>query len=593
MTNTLYIPVRDGSTSLNGLATMFINSWCGNKTQLTFVNHSSDSLTIPLPCLTAKANPNVALLTTLPFLVVGESENLSHLTVSGLAAVSRYLMKDSGDPVVIKSLGFRGNCLQAPAECSIWTSFCEVQMIQSTILFLTQQQQEGVVEIPTTLVQLEEHLKQPIRMHNVVKRWQKNQQSSRVADGELRQEEIQKQAGSLLDHTYVEGPDMTLADLLLFPCVTLLSERLSAFGIQLAEHLPRVSSWLMTMKPVVRQAWTTTVGETPILDIASLRIQPQPTVKIPHIKETSLYKRDTARRTGTGGNLSADEVKKVTDLLKRQKLMWLNNDSENGTGGHITTELPEGLISLIDVNTCSDFTPKINWTSLPDPAHPRQGHIPGSRLDRKIQQLDGIAAAVIEVVSQGDVIVDFCSGGGHLGILLAYLLPHCHVVMVDNKEESVRNARQRVAKLMLNNVTVIQSNLDYFRGRFDLGVALHACGVATDLVLHTCLAQRAAFVLCPCCYGNLAHPELPVHYPQSELFSSRDIPAYDFSVLARMADHITPSGRLGMAAVDLDRLARASQENYIVTLRKLKPDSCSPKHDLLTGIPSDHCRKKS
>lgn len=196
-----------------------------------------------------------------------------------------------------------------------------------------------------------------------------------------------------------------------------------------------------------------------------------------------------------------------------------------------------------------------------------------------------MATAVIDAVKEGDVIVDFCSGGGHLGIVLAYLLPHCLVVMVDNKEESVRNARRRVAQLKLNNVTIIQSNLDYFRGRFDLGVALHACGVATDLVLHTCLAQRAAFVICPCCYGNLAHPDLPVRYPQSELYCNRSIPTDDFSILARMADHITPSGRLAMAAVDLDRLARASQDNYLVYLKKLKPDLCSPKHDLLIGIP--------
>nr|SVE75751.1 EOG090X0615 [Daphnia hispanica] len=448
MTNTLYIPVMDGTTSLNGLIAMFINSWSGNKTQLTLVNYPSDSLTIPIlsqTALDAKIDPDLALLTTLPLLVAGESENFSRLTVSGLAAVSRHLMKESDDPVVIKSLGFRGNCLQAPAECSIWTSFCEVQMVQSTIHFLTQHQQEGVIEIPKSLVKLEEHLKQPIRMHNVVKRFQTDQQS--LATGQLKQEEIQKLAGALLDHCYVEGPDMTLADLILYPCITLLSDRLSTLGVQLANHLPRVGAWLTTMKPVVSQAWKNTVGETPLPDIGSLRIQPQPTVKIPRVKEISLYKKDTARRAGPVGNLSSEEIAKVIDLLKKQRLMWLDDDN----GGRMTSDLPEGLISHIDVDDCSDFVAKIDWSSLPDPAHPQQGHVPGSRLDRKIQQLDGMATAVIEAVSEGDVIVDFCSGGGHLGIILAHLLPHCHVIMVDNKEESVRNARRRVAQLKLNN----------------------------------------------------------------------------------------------------------------------------------------------
>nr|SVE78857.1 EOG090X0615 [Daphnia lumholtzi] len=479
MTNTLYIPVMDGSTSLSGVIAMFINSWSGNKTQLTLVNHSSDSLTIPIPTSLAaqgaKANPDFTLLTTLPLLVVGESDTLSRLTVSGLAAVSRHLMKESDDPVVVKSLGFRGNCLQAPAECSLWTSFCEVQMVQSTVIFLTQQQKRDVVEIPPVLAKLEEHMKQPIRMHNVVKRCQKDRPQS--AD-QLKQEEIQKLAGSLLEHCYVEGPDMTLADLLLFPCIFLLADRLlSELGVQLADYLPRVGAWLMRMKPAVSQAWKNTVGEKLLPDIGSLSIQPQPRVKIPRVKEISLYKKDTARRTGSVGNLSSEEIARVIDLLKRQKLMWLDGDN----GARVTTELPEGLISHIDVAASSDFTANIDWASLPDPAHPQQGHVPGSRVDRKIQQLDGMATAVIDAVSEGDVVVDFCSGGGHLGIILAYLLPRCHVVMVDNKEESVRNARRRVAQLMLNNVTVIQSNLDYFRGRFDLGVALHACGVATDL----------------------------------------------------------------------------------------------------------------
>jgi glutathione S-transferase len=375
MTNTLYIPIADGSTSLNGLVAMFINNWCGNKTLLTLVNHPSDLLTIPIPALTvlaAKVQPELVLLTTLPLLMVVESENLSGLTVSGLAAVSRHLMKESNDPVVLKAMGFRGNCLQAPAECSIWTSFCEVQMIQATILFLTQQQQHDVVEIPTALVKLEEHLKQPIRMHNVVKRWQAEEPRS-AAGGQLNQEEIQKLAGTLLEHTYAEGPDMTLADLILFPCVTFLSERLSVLGVNLADHLPRVAGWLTTMKVLVSFAWSQTVGETQFPDIGSLRIQSQPTVKVPRAKEVSLYKKDAARRTGTAGNLSAEEVARVIDLLKRQRLMWLEDDEAN----RVTTDLPEGLISHIDVTPCSDFTAKIDWSSLPDPAHPQQGHVPG------------------------------------------------------------------------------------------------------------------------------------------------------------------------------------------------------------------------
>lgn len=36
-----------------------------------------------------------------------------------------------------------------------------------------------------------------------------------------------------------------------------------------------------------------------------------------------------------------------------------------------------------------------------------------------------------------------------------------------------------------------------------VGVTLHACGVATDLVIKSCVENRSKFVIAPCCYGKL------------------------------------------------------------------------------------------
>ena len=52
-------------------------------------------------------------------------------------------------------------------------------------------------------------------------------------------------------------------------------------------------------------------------------------------------------------------------------------------------------------------------------------------MERKIQQLDGMVAAVIDSCSLGDVIVDFCSGGGHLGIVVRVLF-RFYSLLVDN-----------------------------------------------------------------------------------------------------------------------------------------------------------------
>ena len=39
------------------------------------------------------------------------------------------------------------------------------------------------------------------------------------------------------------------------------------------------------------------------------------------------------------------------------------------------------------------------------------GDLPGDRLERKCQQLENLAHAVISMAKTEDVIVDFCSGG--------------------------------------------------------------------------------------------------------------------------------------------------------------------------------------
>lgn len=372
MTNTLYIPIADGTTSLNGLIALFINNWSGSKTQLAFVDQPSESDVFHIfiqSSLPPTVDCDPALLTTLPFLVVAERDDVSRLTVSGLAAVSRHVIKESNDPKVHKSLGFRGSCLQAPAECSIWTSFCEVQMIQSTTRFLKQPVAD-TIEIPSSLVKLEKHLKQPIRMHNIVKRWQDEEPQPLVHLDEPKQE-IQKLAAIRLNHAYAEGPDMTLADLLLFPCVMLLADRLLALGITLGDHLPQVCRWLVAMKALVGQAWNTTVNEQP-LDMSFLSIRTQPSVKVPDVKEASLYKKDSSR-AGLG-NLKSEEATRVVDLLKEQ-MLWLE-ENEDKTG--LVAKLPSSMINNIDITTCIEFTSRIDWSSLPDPVHPRQGHVPGN-----------------------------------------------------------------------------------------------------------------------------------------------------------------------------------------------------------------------
>jgi len=57
------------------------------------------------------------------------------------------------------------------------------------------------------------------------------------------------------------------------------------------------------------------------------------------------------------------------------------------------------------------------------------------------------------------LVVEFCAGGGHLGLLLAYLHPSISVHLIENKEESLDNAHQNMLTLGLTNITLYQVSL--------------------------------------------------------------------------------------------------------------------------------------
>ena len=255
----------------------------------------------------------------------------------------------------------------------------------------------------------------------------------------------------------------------------------------------------------------------------------------------------------------------------------------------------------------------LDWSSLPRSVHPEAGHLPHARLERKCAQLSSLAGPISQLASPDHLIVDFCSGGGHLGLLLAHLLPSSTVHMVENKEESLARARVRGIQCDLHNVWFYQCNLEFYRGSFDLGCSLHACGAATDLVIAKCLKHRAAFVSCPCCYGGVSTSLGVLEYPRSEvihyrisilrittinmcdiqMFRGSSLPLSSYEVVAHCADQThagdmkSSQGFLCMDIVDTDRCEAAREQGYTVTLSKLQPPNCTPKNNLIVGQPTE------
>ena len=113
-------------------------------------------------------------------------------------------------------------------------------------------------------------------------------------------------------------------------------------------------------------------------------------------------------------------------------------------------------------------------------------------------------------------VVEFGAGTGHVAIVLAARHPQCAFVLVDKKRRSLDIAEERIQRAKLNNITVLCGAIEEYAAPFDLGLALHACGEATDLALEKCINCKAAYVMAPCCVGKIKHSSLK--YPRSARF---------------------------------------------------------------------------
>ncbi|KAM3965780.1 glutathione S-transferase C-terminal domain-containing protein homolog [Aphomia sociella] len=507
--------------------------------------------------------------------------------ITGLCAVARHICKHR---IIQRGsheheeglLGFRKSCLQAPNEVSIWTKFCEVDLVRTVKEFLNT---DKLFVLPKNLVRFENHLRKPVRVHNVYKvaremkkenlkksdlntdtvkeekslaenaripktrKWKSNIKKQLEVDCSTKIEDLN------LVHQFAEGPFLTLADLILLPSYYIIAQ---SFASHFESVLPLTFKWYANLMniPEMQVIKNIMTGvQRPSILIENL--------SVPKTDDVSLYKCDPKRQN------------------PKKRLFTKADDVENALSA-----LVEGM--ELNVNSIP-FDLKFNWDEIPDGANPTAGHLPDERVTRKSQQLENLAQAVLNIAKDGDVIVDFCSGSGHLGILIAHLLPKCTVILLENKEQSLLRARQRVHDMDLKNVLFFQCNLDFFFGKFDIGIALHACGIASDLVLDKCLKANAKFVLCPCCYGSL-HATDRLAYPRSCKFS--DVTIDQYLCIGHAADQthkehpLTVRGARCMAVIDSDRARLAEEFGYKVTLSRLKPLTCTPKNNLLIGIPS-------
>eukprot|EP00055_Hartaetosiga_balthica_P007954 m.28279 g.28279 ORF g.28279 m.28279 type:complete len:666 (-) comp6031_c0_seq1:113-2110(-) len=184
---------------------------------------------------------------------------------------------------------------------------------------------------------------------------------------------------------------------------------------------------------------------------------------------------------------------------------------------------------------------------------PSAGNLNSKRADSKRIQIECLARSIALLLKPGHVIVEFGSGGGHVGLCLSYCFPQCTVLLSERNLFSVVRAQRRIESLGFANVECCVGDMADFKGiPFNVGVGLHFCGYLTDLAMDVCVRERASFVFCPCCYGKIAHNVVEEidengqksfkkvrEYPKSKTFHDSSISDTEFFFFAACADDET------------------------------------------------------
>ena len=272
----------------------------------------------------------------------------------------------------------------------------------------------------------------------------------------------------------------------------------------------------------------------------------------------------------------------------------------------------------------------IDWGAVPAAAWPRRGAAgayAGTNLTKKgvykMLQVEAFAAVLAALeLEAGARVVDCGSGQGGLALPLAALLPRCEVVGVDVDAELAARLGARAADARLANCRSWTGDIARFDEAFDVAVALHACGPATDLCIVQAVRRRAIWIVCPCCLGKVAQNAAgggggdgwnngrhwvdaararapaapaarrppPLRLPRSDWLRGQMSRA-GFVAVCRTAEHVDAQGAAAKTVMELDRVEAAAQDGYVAHLVRMphlarRADFAhQPHNQLIIGYP--------
>ena len=339
--------------------------------------------------------------------------------VIGLCSVLRGICRASKgsptDALATQLLGFKENCLMSPSEVSLWTNFCEREMVECSKQL---RRATGEIEFPIEMMKLETDLGNPVRVHNVYK----------VARDLKKDRSIKSGTELNLEHKFCHANDPNLSDVILYSIYKLIfSTSIDINDVSCT--IPLTVKWFHNMQ------------KENFLDDLTAKLSFEPVII-----------------SGEVPNVAGDG--KYFSLLKRELTGYKCKNRKIFTG-QAEIDVAFEKLKTLDIEISSSpgdpYQDAIKDDFVYELLH--VGELPESRLEKKKSQLKSLANEVLKIAKSGDVIVDFCSGTGHLGFLVAKLLPRCRVIVLENKEESINRAKAKAEKLELDNVTFYQCNL--------------------------------------------------------------------------------------------------------------------------------------
>ena len=179
-------------------------------------------------------------------------------------------------------------------------------------------------------------------------------------------------------------------------------------------------------------------------------------------------------------------------------------------------------------------------------------------------------------------VYDLCCGKSYLSFAVYYYLTKvCHrevkMLGIDLKADVIDFCRQKAMELGFSGMTFITDDITNTpkEPAPDLVISLHACDIATDIVLDTAVRLGAKVILStPCCHKNLS--------------SKINTPALGF-----VTKYPKLKGKLCDSLTDALRLERLSAFGYEVMATELVDPEDTPKNILLRAIKTSEYSEQS